>query len=226
MLLAQHPEREPTTRELYDAAGVGAPTLYHHFGDKRGLIEAVFDEAFTRYLAQKHDLPQTGDSVADFGAGWDMHIRFGVQNPALYTILYGRAERRRSHAAQAAETELRRAITRLADAGVLQMDVDEAIAVTTAMAIGCVTHLIQHGESNSGPLARTMRSALLFQLTGVSPERDNACEAVRAVLAMLSSAAGLFTGPEDALLRQWLRMLAEHSEQVSAAVGVATPTPQ
>jgi AcrR family transcriptional regulator len=222
-LLAEHPGREPTTRELYEAAGVAAPTLYHHFGDKGGLIEAVVEEAFAAYLERKRALPRTGDQIADFGAGWDMHIGFGVANPVLYTVMYGRPDGRRPRAAQTAEAELRRGLEQLADAGLLVMDVDEAMAVTTAMAVGCVTQLNHSGGSATGPVARTMRSALLSQLVGAQPGRDDAGQAVRSVLGRLSSVTGLFTAAEEALLRQWLRTLAEHPEPVPGDAGGASP---
>jgi AcrR family transcriptional regulator len=223
-LLAAHPEREPTTRELYEAAGVTAPTLYHHFGDKTGLIEAVVEEAFAAYLERKRAVPRTGDWVTDFGAGWDMHITFGVENPVLYAVMYGRAGGRRSRAAEAAAAELRRGLEQLAGAGLLGLDVDEALAVTTAMAVGCVTQLIQSGGSATGPVARTMRTALLAQLVGVQSGRDDARQAVQPALARLSSATGLFTAAEEALLRQWLGSLAEHREPVPGGAGGASPT--
>jgi AcrR family transcriptional regulator len=34
-----------------EAVGVGAPVLYRLFGDKNGLLAAVIDRAFERYLA-------------------------------------------------------------------------------------------------------------------------------------------------------------------------------
>ena len=38
-----------------------APTLYHHFfGDKRGLMDAVIDDAFDRYMTQKRGLRHRG----------------------------------------------------------------------------------------------------------------------------------------------------------------------
>jgi AcrR family transcriptional regulator len=209
-LLAEHPEREPTTRELYEAAGVAAPTLYHHFGDKGGLIQAVVDEAFAAYLEHKHAVVRTGDLLVDFAAGWDMHVGFGVANPVLYTVMYGHGQGRRASAAQTAEVELRRGLEQLADAGLLQMDVDEAMAVTTAMAIGCVTQLIHDGGAGTGPVATSMRTALMAQLTGIRPERDDANQAARLLLARLRSASGLFTAAEEALLRQWLHALADH----------------
>ena len=40
-LLAQSADADVSTRAVCDAAGVTAPTLYHHFGDKDGLLAAV-----------------------------------------------------------------------------------------------------------------------------------------------------------------------------------------
>jgi len=178
-LLAEHPQREPSTRELYEAAGVAPPTLYHHFGTKDGLLEAVAEEAFSSYLERKRGVPLTGDLFTDFAAGWDMHIGFGVENPVLYALMYGREEGRQSRAAQTAEAELRRGLEQLADAGLLRIGVHEAMAVTTAMAIGCVTQLVHGGGSATGPVARLMRAALVSELTGHSPERNDAGQAAR-----------------------------------------------
>src|SRR6202012_4358989 len=99
-------------------------TLYHHFGTKDGLLEAVAEEAFAAYLERKRGAPRTGDLLADFAAGWDMHIGFGVENPVLYALIYGREEGRRSRAAQVAEAELRRGLEQLASAGLLRIGVD------------------------------------------------------------------------------------------------------
>jgi AcrR family transcriptional regulator len=210
-MLKEQPWRVPSTRELYEAAGVAAPTLYHHFGDKGGLLQAVTEEAFADYLERKRAVPRTGDLLADFAAGWDMHVGFGVANPALYGIMYGRADRQQSRAAQTAEAELRRGLERLADAGLLRIGVDEATALTTAMAIGCVTRLIHEGGSADGPLAETMRAALMFELTGQRQHLDPIDDAAALLSARLGSAPGLFTAAEEALLRQWLRTLIEHA---------------
>ena len=59
-LLTEQADREPSTRELYEAAGVAAPTLYHHFGTKEGLLEAVVTEAFSDYLERKRAVPDSG----------------------------------------------------------------------------------------------------------------------------------------------------------------------
>ncbi|WP_167131768.1 TetR/AcrR family transcriptional regulator [Paramicrobacterium chengjingii] len=211
VLLAEQPGRVPSTRELCEAAGVGAPTLYHHFGDKDGLLQAVTEQAFADYLERKRAVPRTGDLLADFAAGWNMHVGFGVTNPALYELMYSRADRQQFRAAQTAEAELRRGLERLADAGLLRIGVDDATALTTAMAIGCVTRLIHDGGSADGPLAETMRAALMLQLTGQRQQLDPIDDAAAQLLARLGSAPGLFTAAEEALLRQWLRTLTENA---------------
>lgn len=217
MLLAQHPDREPSTRELYEAAGVAAPTLYHHFGTKEGLLEAVVENAFTAYLQRKHEVPRTGDLLVDFAAGWDMHVEFGVENPVLYRLMYTRPDAQRSSAAMIAETELRLALEQLADAQLLRIDLDTALAVTTAMAMGCVMQLNQTGGSATGATARSIRTALIAELTGHALEDIDPGQAARLLLARLGSAGGLFTPAEEALLHQWLRSLAEHLEQAQPA---------
>lgn len=211
-LLAERPEHEPTTRELYEAAGVAAPTLYHHFGDKDGLIEAVVDDAFAAYLERKRGVPSTGDLVADFEAGWDMHIAFGVENPALYAVMFGRTSGRRSRAAGVAEDELRAALVRLADAGLLVVGVEEALALTTATAVGCVAQLNHLGEPADGSLSRTLRTVLVGHIAGARPADDTpeqgVAPAARTLLARLGPAQEPFTAAELALLRQWLGTLA------------------
>ena len=180
---------------------------------------------FSAYLERKRGVPLTGDLLTDFAAGWDMHIGFGVENPVRYALMYAREEGRRSRAAQTAEAQLRRGLEQLASAGLLRIGVNAAVAVTTAMAIGCVTQLIHGGGAVTGPVARSMRAALMSELTGHSPERNDTGPAARLLLARLGSAPGLFTPAEEALLRQWLHTLSEHFGAMpgDAGRGVAMP---
>ncbi len=39
-------------QELCEAAGITKPSLYHHFGNKEGLLSAVFEERFAPFLAR------------------------------------------------------------------------------------------------------------------------------------------------------------------------------
>lgn len=93
-VIARQGVEAASTREIYLRAGVKAPTLYHHFGDKQGLLDAVVTDAFERYLAQKRALRPTGDPAADICQGWDAHVAFARANPSLYRLMWpgGRAD--------------------------------------------------------------------------------------------------------------------------------------
>jgi hypothetical protein len=73
-----------------------------------------------------------------------------------------------------------------------------------------------------------MRAALMSELTGHSPERNDAGQAARLLLARLGSVPGLFTPAEEGLLRQWLRTLTRHFESMpsDADRGVVRPEPR
>ncbi|MEW2517056.1 TetR/AcrR family transcriptional regulator [Actinacidiphila alni] len=211
-LLTESPDREPSNRELCDAAGVAAPSLYHHFGTKEGLLDAVVDRAFGAYLKRKRGMLRTGDLVADFAAGWDLHIEFGVQNPVLYALMYG--TRATSSAARTADARLRKALHGLRDAGLLRTDVDTAAAMTTAMAVGCVTQLNRERRRADDPFATAMRSTLLETVTGLPASPAEPEFAARALVAHLEATPEGFTAPERALFQQWLRSVADNTRTV------------
>ncbi|MBO1753909.1 TetR/AcrR family transcriptional regulator [Allobranchiibius sp. CTAmp26] len=216
-LLAAQPSHEPSTRELYEAAGVAAPTLYHHFGTKEGLLDAVVERAFADYLQRKHGMLRTGDLVTDFCAGWDLHVEFGVANPTLYALMYSPG--RVSAAAATADTHLRAALERMRDAGLLRVDVDTAAAMTTGMAIGCVTQLNRQHRPVDNPAALATRAALIEQLTGQSSASTSPDQAARALLRELPEVAARFTSAESALLTQWLRAIAEEERAAAPPKG-------
>ena len=58
-------------QEVVEAAGVTKPTLYHYFGSKRGLLDCLLEERFTRFnelmraaAVYQGDLPLTLERVA------------------------------------------------------------------------------------------------------------------------------------------------------------------
>lgn len=210
--MTEVPDREPSTRELYEAAGVAAPSLYHHFGTKEGLLDAVVERAFGAYLERKRALQRSGDLVADFAAGWDLHVEFGVENPVLYSLMYG--TRATNRAARTADARLRDALERLHDAGLLRTDVDTAAAMTTAMAVGCVTQLNREHRPATATLAIAMRTALLETITGLPASPTEPVPAARALIAFLTGSPEGFTPPELALFQQWLRAIADDTRTV------------
>jgi AcrR family transcriptional regulator len=74
-------------QEVADLSGVAKPTLYHFFGSKNGLLEALFQEYATeldRAVAEASiydgDLPRTLDRIAE------AYIDFGTQQPMAYRL--------------------------------------------------------------------------------------------------------------------------------------------
>src|SRR5690348_2769200 len=80
-LLRDQGIRTVTTRAVSEAAGVQAPTIYRHFGDKDGLLDAVAEHVMATYVAAKTRTDATDDPVADLRAAWQAHIDFGLTNP-------------------------------------------------------------------------------------------------------------------------------------------------
>ena len=55
----------------------------------RGLLDAVAEGGFARYVLTKVTRGGSSDPAADLRAGWDAHVGFGLANPALNALMYG-----------------------------------------------------------------------------------------------------------------------------------------
>src|SRR4051812_37628384 len=86
-LLAKGGRDALTTRAVAAAARVQAPTMYRLFGDKRGLLDAVVAHGIASYLRDKSTRAPLPDPIADLRAGWDLHVAFGLANPAVYALM-------------------------------------------------------------------------------------------------------------------------------------------
>lgn len=159
-LLATGGREAVSTRAVSAAAGVQAQTIYRQFGDMSGLLAAAAHEGFRSYLASKSSRERRADPVDDLRDGWDLHIDFGLQNPALYLLMYGEPGSNRELAA-AADTAriLRSLVEAVARAGRLQSDVDSAAAMIHSTGIGVVMTLI-----GTPPTPPTLMSSLSTQV--------------------------------------------------------------
>ncbi len=211
-LLGEAPAHEPTARELCARAGVTAPSLYHHFGDKGGLLTAVLEEAFAAYLDRKHAVPRTGDLVEDFAAGWDMHVRFGLANPLLYPSLFASSHPQGVRVARRAAEELAVELGEMERVGILRIAVDDAVPLTLAASTGCVLQLLRDGGDADSPVSVLMRDALLRQLCGTTAGRGGPDEAARALLAHLPDVEATLGREEAALFRAWLARLGSDAD--------------
>lgn len=205
-----------STRAVSALAGVQPPAIYRQFGDKRGLLDAAVTHGFARYLEQKTALERHDDPVDDLRHGWDLHVGFGLANPAIYALMYGDPQPGAAPAAvRAAAAILRTTLERVASAGRLRSPVEHAAGVIHAAGIGVTLALLAEPPSQRDPdLSVSTREAVLAVLTTPMPPTTGpdttgaerlALHAV-AVRALLPDATRL-SPAELALLREWLDRL-------------------
>ncbi|WP_369166851.1 TetR/AcrR family transcriptional regulator [Streptomyces sp. R28] len=207
-----------TTRAVSTAAGVHPPTIYRLFGDMDGLLAATAADGFTRYLKQKSSRAPSADPVDDLRAGWDMHIEFGLGNPAHYLLMYGRPQPGgESDAAKEAQHLLREILERVARAGRLTIPVERAAQMVHGAGMGVTFALLalEPEERDLGVSTQT-REAVIAAVTTTAadtddndlpPAPDSAREARRRVLALrsiLDDIPATYTRGERMLLEELL----------------------
>lgn len=78
-----------TVRRVATEAGVAPMGIYHRFGGKDGLINALFVDGFERLARALHDTPM-GDELDELHAGCVLYRAFALANPALYAVMFDR----------------------------------------------------------------------------------------------------------------------------------------
>ncbi|WP_307125601.1 TetR/AcrR family transcriptional regulator [Streptomyces sp. B1I3] len=210
-LLAEGGREAVSTRAVSAAAGVQAPTLYRLFGDKQGLLDAVAAHGFATYLSSKVALAPSADPVEDLRAGWDLHVGFGLANPALYSLMYGDPRPGASSpAARAAIEVLAGHVRRIAEAGRLRVDEQRAAHLVHAAGGGTALALLAMPEDRRDlGLSVLAREAVITAITTdtpavAEPGPAGAAVALRAALPQTSA----LTANERALLAEWLDRIA------------------
>lgn len=74
-------------RRLVERCGYTAPTIYHHFGDKPGLFDALLEERFQKLFRQLRRVPRGDDPVDYLRALAQAFVRFGLRHPNHYRLL-------------------------------------------------------------------------------------------------------------------------------------------
>ena len=212
-LLANGGREAVSTRAVSAAAGVQAQTIYRQFGDMAGLFAAVADEAWAAYLTQKRAGAKHADPVADLVAGWDLHVEFGLANPALYRLIYGDSRPGQPSAISGEGHDLLTAILRrVAAAGRLRVPVETATPMVYAASVGATLALIAaQGDGTlerHAALSHHLRDAVLAAvLTGPAGDDGPGSRAV-ALKAALPAVADRFSHAERVLLGEWLDRIA------------------
>jgi AcrR family transcriptional regulator len=160
-LIAEGGAEAATTRAVSSAAGVQAPTIYRLFGDKRGLLDAVAEQAFAAYVAGKADRARDPDPVVDLRRGWDDHVAFGLAHPAVFVLINIPTKGGPSTAAAAGLRVLRERVLRVARAGRLRIGEERAADLLHAAGTGTVLVLLRKPAGERKHLSDTAREAVM-----------------------------------------------------------------
>ncbi|WP_370967890.1 TetR/AcrR family transcriptional regulator [Amycolatopsis sp. cg9] len=197
-----------STRAICERAGVQAPTLYHHFGSKQGLLDAVVNYGFTQYV-QAPDAG--GDPVDRIRAGWDRHVEYGLAHPAFYVLLYGQIEPGvPCNLTSSAEAMLLELFTPLAREGRLRVEAAEAARQFAAANSGVTLSLIAQPEDDRDlGMSAQVRESVLAGLLADEPTGGSSVGALAVALSTaLADDVDALTTTERQMLREWLHRIA------------------
>ena len=214
-----------STRAVCDAAGVSAPTLYHYFGDKEGLLTAVVDFGWAEFLQTKRTVAAVAhEHIADdVRAGWDNHLQFARENPNYYKLMWSPAIAANSTALREAYQMLYERLKLGAARGQLRMSAETAARTVMAATTGAALSLISQPDLfGDGTFATHLREAVIASITVPQDAAPTPGRRARAAEPPLTTAAAMLssklaaedtplTRPERALLQQWLTTLADTS---------------
>jgi AcrR family transcriptional regulator len=133
-------------RRVSARCGYTAPTLYHHFGDKTGLVDAVLERRFARMLEVMREIPRGDDAAAYLREMAQAFLRFALANPDYYRLLsLARPEEKGVPSAELARAMVKQALGDLLREGTLATpDLEGAFQVLWAMLHGLISlHLLR-----------------------------------------------------------------------------------
>lgn len=204
-LIATAPGEDFSLRAVCDAVGVKMPTLYHFFGSKQGLVDAVIEHGFDLYLGQKASMESSGDPIQDIRAGWDAHVAFGLANPGFYTLMYGKVSPGHSPAAQSRPSEILRGLTaRAEEEGRLVVPSEQAAAHVLVTNIGVTLRQIILAQPDPA-LSAAVREGAISAITGTTATTEDPLAAAREIAASRPDVLGR---TQTQLLIEWLTALA------------------
>jgi AcrR family transcriptional regulator len=156
-LLEAHGPTGLTTRAICSAAGITAPTLYHHFDGMDALAMALIRQGRAEFMSRRR-ASASPDLLKQLRTHWDDAVDFTFKRPQLCALLVQQAQQ---HPELVNETfaQMRALVQRLVDTGRFQVPFDDAARAVLA-AFNGVLSLHQWSPATGKELAAT--SELIF----------------------------------------------------------------
>ncbi|PQZ99342.1 TetR family transcriptional regulator [Arthrobacter sp. MYb224] len=209
-LIAAAPGEEFSLRAVCETVGVKMPTLYHFFGSKQGLIDAVIKHGFDLYLGEKSSMESSGDPIHDIRVGWDAHVAFGLANPGFYSLMYGKVQPGYSPEAQSRPSEILLGLTtRAATQGRLAVPAQQAAAHILVTNIGVTLRQIALAAPDP-TLSQAVREGAISAITGAGTRADNP---ITTTIELAAAQPDVLGRAETQLLIEWLGGLSRANEK-------------
>ncbi|MGV2853489.1 TetR/AcrR family transcriptional regulator [Glutamicibacter sp. AGC13] len=209
-LIAAAPGEEFSLRAVCETVGVKMPTLYHFFGSKQGLIDAVIKHGFDLYLGEKSSMESSGDPIQDIRVGWDAHVAFGLANPGFYSLMYGKVQPGYSPEAQSRPSEILLGLTtRAATQGRLAVSAQQAAAHILVTNIGVTLRQIVLAAPDP-TLSQAVREGAISAITGAGTRPDNP---ITTAIELAAAQPDVLGRAETQLLIEWLGGLSRANEK-------------
>lgn len=164
-ILARGGEDALSIRELCAQVGVTAPTIYHHFGDKDGLVAEVVDACFAEFDRAIASGPMPADPVEALAWAFDRYVAYGVAHPAHYRLLFERRLPKPTPSGIASYARLEHLVEAIRAAGRLRLPVADAAPAFWAAVHGVTMLVIAGFIAREAPAVHHVRDALVTQLT-------------------------------------------------------------
>ena len=87
-ILETHGAHDLSVRRIAAEAGVAPMGVYKRFGNKNGIVDALFSEGFTRLTTALRQGPETVEVEDDLVAIARLYRRFALANASLYQLMF------------------------------------------------------------------------------------------------------------------------------------------
>ena len=162
-LLVEQGYESFSMRKLATRCGYAAPTIYHYFGDKPGLLDSLIELRVREVSAEMRAVRLARDPVENMRRLFIAFARWGLANPTHYQLL---TSTREPHpAGEEAREVLMRPVTQLAEQGRLETDIELARQSFWALVHGIIS--LQTTRPEEGWSEQLIEQALDAMISGL-----------------------------------------------------------